>query len=41
MINNFFVDARLRDAIIQALRPYPLAGYAVSDALGELEAGSE
>lgn len=37
VVNNFFIDTRVRDAIIQALRPYPFAGYAVSDALGELE----
>jgi len=41
VVNNFFIDARVRDAIIQALRPYPIAGYAVSDALGELEAVRE
>ncbi len=40
VVNNaIFMAAPVREAIARALRPYPLAGYAVSDALGELEEG--
>ena len=37
--NNYvFISPVVTEAIVAALRPYPEAGYAVSDALRELEA---
>lgn len=36
--NYVFVSPAATEAIVSALRPYPEAGYAVSDALRELEA---
>jgi len=39
--NNYvFISPVVTDTIVAALAPYPEAGYAVSDALKELEAGS-